>query len=157
MATGPAEQAEEVRTHVLSAHEQLRQRSAELAREALRVARGANGRDLRVRALVYQLWSVVQETDQLECRELIPLLANADAWGAARVDKLHECHARHEREICALADELGAIETARAALERIDCVLTSLLHDLDDEEATSLETDLLRQDGPVIVTEQTSG
>ncbi len=143
--------------HVLSAHCQLRERSAELAREALRIARAPNAHDLRIRALVFQLWSVVEETDQLECRELVPLLANADAWGPARVDKLHECHARHEREMSALANELSATETARDALERIDRVLTSLLRDLDDEEATSLETDLLCADGPVIVTEQTSG
>jgi len=149
--------AEEVRTHVLSAHGQLRARSAELACEALRVARGVNERDLRIRALVFQLWSIVEETDQLERRELFPLLENADAWGAARVDKLHECHARHEREMSALADDLGALRTARDAIDRIEAVLASLLNDLDDEEATSLATDLLSPDGPVVVSEQTSG
>jgi hypothetical protein len=149
--------AEEVRTHVLCAHGQLRARSAELACEVLRVVRGTGAHDKRIRGLVFELWSIVEETDQLERRELFPLLENADAWGSARVDKLHECHARHEREMSALANELGAIQTARNAVERIDMVLTALLNDLDDEEATSLEMDLLSPDGPVVVSEQTSG
>src|SRR4051794_12611301 len=83
MAIGPAE---EVRAHVLTAHGQLRARSAELACEALRIARGATQHDLRVRGLVVELWTIVEATDEFEERELVPLLANADAWGAARVE-----------------------------------------------------------------------
>ena len=157
MATASACEAEVVRAHVLSAHAQLRAHSAELASDALRIARSAIEPDTRIRALVFQLWSVVEETDQLERRELFPLLENADAWGPARVAKLDERHTRHQRELSALADELGERRNTCDLAQRVDAVLRSLLSDLDDEEATSLEPDLLASDGPVVVCEQTSG
>lgn len=154
MAAGAAE---EVRSRVLDAHVRLRLRSAELASEALLIARGAKRHDVRVRALVAELWSTVEQADQLEDRELVPLLAHADAWGPARVEQLRERHARHERDLSALADQLAVDLSADEVVERIDCVLTSLLEDLDDEEATSLEPDVLDPEVPVVVGEQTDG
>jgi hypothetical protein len=153
MAAGATE---EVRTHVLTAHARLRARSAELASEALRIAHGATDHDVLVRCLVVELWANVEATDQLEKRELFPLLAKADAWGSARVERLRERHARHERDVCTLAVQLGEELPAREAVVRIDGVLRTLLSDLDDEEATSLEPELLDPEDPVIG-DQTTG
>jgi hypothetical protein len=135
---------QEIRDHVLRAHALLRARSAELASNALRIARGVE--EHHVRRLVVDLWSIVAETDDLEERELVPLLVRADAWGTARVERLRERHVRHERELGAIADELSADVSVATVITQIESAIANLLEDLEDEEAISLEPGLLDDD-----------
>jgi hypothetical protein len=139
----------------LIAHARLRARAAELAVNALASVRDKAHRD--VPALVAELASAVEECDDLEERELVPLVAQADPWGSARAEKIRECHARHLTSLRCLADELaGGVEDPHRHVERIEEVVRSLLDDLDEEERLSLEPDLLENDDPIVVG-QTSG
>jgi hypothetical protein len=146
---------EEVRVHVLDAHARLRARAAELALNALATVREKGHRD--VPALVAELAAAVEECDELEERELVPLLIEADPWGPARIEKLRESHARHLGALRSLADELAdGVDEPLRHVERIEEVVRLLLVDLDEEERLSLEPDVLGRDDPIVVG-QTSG
>lgn len=144
--------AEEIRTHVLSAHARLRERSAQLRGDALEAARAAG----HVRGLVVEFFALVAEYDRVEETELVPLLSDADAWGAARVERVRQCHCRHRSALASLAKELdGRARTPAEVIARIESVIESLLRDLDDEEAAIPDGDTLAS--ATVVTGQTSG
>jgi len=145
---------DEVKAHVYREHARLRSRSAELARAALVGARTKHR--IEVRALVDELRTALEEHDALETRELVPLLVHADAWGPERVERLRGCHAAHLRAVRTLSDELGEDSATFVALvERVEMVVSGLLTDLDDEEATYLDAHSLGIDLPIFVEQET--
>src|SRR5262249_42442963 len=97
----------EVRTHVLCEHALIRALVAELVAAVLEEEDAGSTHDA-IRERLGQLRARVERAIVLEEDELIPLLENADAWGAVRVERIRDQHSRmlsavlgFESEICA--------------------------------------------------------
>jgi len=80
---------------------------------------------------------------------LRPLLANIDAWGAVRVEKMDDEHREQRSSVAALTslDPAGDLE---GYLARVRAFVAALAADMDSEEHECLSPDLLRDDTIVI-------
>lgn len=148
MGTTPAET---VLSQVFCAHARLRERAAQLTGSALEEARAAG----HIHGLVGELCFLVAAYDQLEENELVPLLSAVDAWGAARVERVRGCHARHRSALASITEELDGSGQPADLIARIEAAIRVLVHEIDDEEAAIPDEDALVS--ATVVTEQTSG
>jgi iron-sulfur cluster repair protein YtfE (RIC family) len=80
---------------------------------------------------------------------LRPVLANIDAWGAVRVDKLDEEH-REQRSVIGALTSLEAASNLENYLARTQGFVDSVMADMAAEEHECLSPDILRDDTIVI-------
>jgi hypothetical protein len=144
-----------VRARVLTEHGRLRVQLAYIA-ELLPATENGDPRDLdRLVAATTELVSMFRAHLDLEDRELLPLLGTIDAWGPVRQADLASEHERQRAELDLLADRLRGGGGSGADLVHAVAVFTeALLADMEEEEATSLDPDTLRDD---LVTIRQSG
>lgn len=137
----------EVRTHVLSDHEKLRQlltRLEGLARDAIagsRLAPGAlrsEAEFLLERLGVHMTW---------EDDHLVPVLREADAWGEARCERFADEH-REQRELLhyALAQLQDDSRPENVVAANVLDLIALLREDMQEEESVFLDERVLRDD-----------
>jgi len=137
----------EVRTHVLSDHDKLRQRLIRievLAREAAAGGEVAPGilrgeaECLLERLAVHMTW---------EDQHLVPALRDADAWGDARCERFAEEH-REQREMLqnALAELRDESRPEADVAGGLLGLVALLRGDMEEEESVFLDERVLRDD-----------
>ena len=80
---------------------------------------------------------------------LRPVLANIDAWGAVRVEKLDDEH-REQRSTIAALTALNPMSDFEAYLKRVQAFVTAVAADMAAEEQECLSPNILRDDTIVI-------
>jgi iron-sulfur cluster repair protein YtfE (RIC family) len=131
------------REHILSDHDHLRGLLKQLAESTLDALRDERRRP-RVRDSLAELRDELERHLAYEEATLIPLLANADAWGPARVDNLVKDHSGQRALLVALTEDAGdGVRTIEALVDEISWFVRSLEHDMVDEEATFLNAEVL--------------
>jgi iron-sulfur cluster repair protein YtfE (RIC family) len=139
--------AGEILEKVLADHEVLRGMLARIEVLSRDVLAGHYGRAAELREQVRHLDSRFREHLELEESVLAPALLDSDAWGSARVERLHEEHAR-QREIMT--------EMWRAGVDGEPNILVFALlawgfvrmlrADMEEEERISLNRRVLNDD-----------
>ena len=80
---------------------------------------------------------------------LRPVLANIDAWGAVRVEKMDDEH-REQRSTIAALTSLELASDLEGYLARIRAFVVAVAADMEAEEQECLSPDILRDDTIVI-------
>ena len=141
----------QVRDRILSDHVTLRGILADL--ECL--ARDVLGGEYRMAgALRFEGEGLLEELTRhmsWEDRHLIPALQDADAWGEARVDRLHEEHAEQRALLSHALERLRDPSRPAALVARNLLDLAAVIRqDMEDEERFALSERVLRDDVIVI-------
>jgi hypothetical protein len=141
----------EVRERVLSDHEELRGRLAEIERMARATLGGGPGEGAGLRVRAEELLDRLAIHMSWEDRYLVPVLRTADGWGDARSGRLAREHLE-QRELLEYAlRQLHDADRPEAVVARNLLDLVALLReDMQDEERAFLDARLLRDD-PVVV------
>jgi iron-sulfur cluster repair protein YtfE (RIC family) len=140
-------QPSEVRDRVLRDHAGLRElieRVESLARE---VSGGERPQVRELRTAAETLLSTLLRHMDWEDRELVPALADSDAWGPERARRLSEEHVEQRQFLGGVIEGLRDSQRPPMALAAslIDLAQT-LLIDMEEEEAFFLDPDVLRDD-----------
>ena len=140
-------QPSEVRDRVLHDHAGLRRRVDEIERLAKDVIENERRHIGGLRARAEELLSTLAEHMRWEDRYLAPALEDTDAWGPERVERFHADH-REQREF--LADVMERLQDQRQPPVALAASLLDLVghlrRDMEDEEGTFLDPDVLRDD-----------
>jgi len=142
---GPS--ASEIRDRVLADHRVLRGMLDRVEMHARKVLQGKKSAENELFAQAQALDERLRGHMELEEELLAPALREADGWGAARVERFHEEHAR-QRQIMDGAWGSGT-NAERSALEfaLIAWGFVRLLReDMAEEERISLNSKVLRDD-----------
>ncbi|MBO6939032.1 MAG: hemerythrin domain-containing protein [Deltaproteobacteria bacterium] len=135
----------QIRERVLAQHDLLRLRLQGLAQGVDRLRAGKLPvEDLRI--LAWETLALLRAHVKDEERWLLPALREADGFGPARVDALREEHAAQAEEMSATLDELKAAKEADALADGVEGLVQRILDDMDEEEATYLSPNLLKDD-----------
>lgn len=140
----------QVRNVILSEHVHIRHlldRSEEHAQRILSGGGFGEFEVLALRGIAYQLYTGVCRHMELENRVLAPALASLDAFGNVRSDRLINEHAEQKvmlERVVAQFDDPSETPAVRAAA--LMHLIGTLRHDMDIEEQTLLNPDLLRDD-----------
>jgi iron-sulfur cluster repair protein YtfE (RIC family) len=140
-------QPSEVRDRILHDHEALRHRLHALGELATQVSRDDRRQVEPMRSAAERLLDSLRRHMAWEDRELVPALADSDAWGPERARRLSAEHVE-QREL--LADVVAELHDPQRppkllATRLLDLVAV-LLEDMQAEEAFFLDPDVLRDD-----------
>ena len=134
----------EIRERILAQHAQLRTQLDALEKAAAELEADGDMGPVKAAAkdVHDRLFAHVKEEEQL----LVPALREADGFGPVRVDALRQEH-REQRElldgIC-----LGVLDAHSSAevKERVDDLVRRIREDMEEEERTHLDPNLLKDD-----------
>ncbi len=140
----PMENPSEVRERILADHVVLRRMLERLEVRARRVLQQRCGRPSGLYDELRVLQARLRRHFDLEERILVPTLRATDAWGAERVARFHEEHAR-QREIMDGFSRAGERPPVELALMAWGFVRL-MLEDMAEEEKISLNERVLRDD-----------
>ncbi len=140
----PMENPSEVRERILADHVVLRRMLERLEVRARRVLQQRCGRPSGLYDELRVLQARLRRHFDLEERILVPTLRATDAWGAERVARFHEEHAR-QREIMDGFSRAGERPPGELALMAWGFVRL-MLEDMAEEEKISLNERVLRDD-----------
>lgn len=140
-------QPSEVRDRVLHDHEGLReliQRVESLARE---VAGGERPQVGCLREAAEKLLTTLLRHMDWEDRQLVPALADSDAWGPERARRLSEEHVEQREFLRGVIEGLqDQTRPAVALAASLTDLARRLRADMEDEESFFLDPDVLRDD-----------
>lgn len=104
----------------------------------------------------FELCEALERYLDYEDAVVVPLLADADAWGPIRVARLDDEHRAQRSMIAALREDIGSgARSVPELVEEIRWFASALERDLAEEARLVLDADVLH-DEPV-VTDQTDG
>lgn len=147
-----ADRIHEARLEVAAEHTHVRTLVGELAREALQTGHKVRHRGLRARLIA--LRAAIERANDVEERELVPLLETADAWGAARVERIRERHARVLGVLRAFeADVAPERHGPCDVVARIDALVAALEVEIDEEEGAAAMAER-RSEGDTVTDDQ---
>lgn len=136
---------EETRTAILEQHRGLRDGLAEIQGEALGLLSGSKGTRAQLLAHLTRLVARLEGHMSFEDERLVPVLRTIDAWGPERVERFRDEHERQRRILDSLLSDSEKADEVQLALLTLGFVQL-LRIDMDEEEATMLSADLLRDD-----------
>lgn len=137
----------QVRETILEQHAALRERLAELRELAADATSGdAAGADLLREAGLRVLTMLGSHLD-FEDLHLLPALREADAWGEERAKLVTREHAE-QRELFdyTVARLRDTSRPSRLLARQIETLVEAILEDMNEEEKTMLDENLLRDD-----------
>ncbi|NNL85610.1 MAG: hemerythrin domain-containing protein, partial [Myxococcales bacterium] len=133
------------RTAILEQHRGLRDGLAEIQGEALGLLSGSKGTRAQLLAHLTRLVARLEGHMGFEDERLVPVLRTIDAWGPERVERFRDEHERQRRILDSLLSDSEKADEVQLALLTLGFVQL-LRIDMDEEEATMLSADLLRDD-----------
>ena len=135
----------QIRERVLAQHDLLRLRLQGLAQGADRLRAGSlHIEELRV--LAWEMLALLQAHVKDEERWLLPALREADGFGPARVEALQREHLAQARELEETLAALRATQDPETLAKGVESLVQRILDDMDEEEATYLSPNLLKDD-----------
>lgn len=140
-------QPSEVRERVLHDHVALRELIERMESLARQVVEGRAHSTADLCGVAERLLSTLLRHMDWEDRQLVPVLAESDAWGPERARQLSAEHLGQREQLGAALAGLGdrtrpATELARSLLE----LAHTLLRDMEEEESAFLDPGVLRDD-----------
>lgn len=151
----PIEVAEHVRQRVLAEHALLRGLLEALA-VATRLAASDEKQRPNVRGLLAHVRSEVERHLAYEDEALVPILRDADAWGAVRVELMTKEHEQQRILVCALVEDAeDGVRRIDELCEEISWFVQSFLEDMAREEQRILTPDALGEE--IVPIEQIDG
>ena len=111
-----------------------------------RTLRRRDGDEPDLPRLVADLSERLQHHLAFEERHLVPVLAQSDGWGAARVQQLLDEHGRQRAQLDSLAAGIASGWDAERLAVATRSLVTDLLFDMKEEERCSLSREVLRDD-----------
>jgi iron-sulfur cluster repair protein YtfE (RIC family) len=151
----PIEVAEHVRQRVLAYHALLRGLLEALA-VATQLAASDEKQRPNVRGLLAHVRSEVERHLAYEDEVLVPILRDADAWGAVRVELMTKEHEQQRLLVCALAEDAeDGVRRIDDLCEEISWFVQSFLEDMAREEQRILTPDALGEE--IVPAEQIDG
>jgi hypothetical protein len=142
---------EETRTAILEQHRVLREGLTEVQGEALGLLNASKGTRAQLLEHLTRFVARFEGHMSFEDERLVPVLRTIDAWGPERVERFRDEHERQRRILASLisdSEKAGEIELALLTLGFVQL----LRIDMEEEEATMLSADLLRDD-PITIPE----
>jgi iron-sulfur cluster repair protein YtfE (RIC family) len=140
-------QPSEVRDRVLHDHEGLRKQIHEVESLAREVSRGEQPQLGPLRDAAERLLSTLLRHMDWEDRELVPALADSDAWGPERARRLSEEHVEQREFLAGVIEDLQDQQRPPVSLAAsMSDLARTLLADMEEEEAFFLDPDVLRDD-----------
>ena len=141
----------EIRTLILEDHVWLRGEFAKVDGLARRVLEGEEGLEEELRRRGEEIRGRFLRHLALEDAYLVPALREADSWGEERARRVEVEHAEQRADMDRLLEDLRdrqrpADEIAKELRE----LVTALLTDMEQEEASCLDPRVLRDDVVVI-------
>ncbi len=141
--------ASQIRTLILDEHAVLRGEMEDIATllkdVAAQRADAAQRLQQRMKVFYQAFLKHIAHEDAL----LRPVLANIDAWGAVRVEKMDDEH-REQRSIIAALTSLEPTRDFDGYLARVQAFVAAVAADMAGEEHECLSPDILRDDTIVI-------
>lgn len=141
---------EQVRLDLLAQHEVLRERLFEISALLDEMADGDRTVSLQLKALAQRFASAFLSHVEQEERLLEPLLPTIDAWGPERLAYLKEEHGHQRQLLASFQARIAYVQSSQRLAEVIQALISSVLVDMDNEEADLLTPDLFRDDAIVI-------
>jgi hypothetical protein len=143
------------RVRILSDHDHLRWLMTRVTAGASEALRDEKRRPW-FRAILAELRTELEQHLDYEEKELVPLLASADAWGPLRVEHLLKDHAGQRALLVALTEDAAdGARSMECLAEEIEWFVRSFERDMLDEEATFLNAEALGED--LFVVDQIDG
>ncbi len=139
------EKPSQIRERVLAQHDLLRLRLQSLCKGVDEVRAG----DLAVEELRLRAWetlALLRAHVKDEERWLLPALAEADGFGPERVRALQEEHRVQAKEMAETLEALRDAEQPEELASGIEALVKRILDDMDEEEETYLNPNLLKDD-----------
>lgn len=133
----------EVRAEILAEHTRLRQHLDALESMADRLAAG-DAVSAEAKAAAEQLDRELRARVRHEEQILVPALAEADAFGAARVDDLHREQQELDEALAALMREIAVAPGAVELESRLRELVRRVREDLAREEKRHLSPNVLK-------------
>jgi hypothetical protein len=147
--------AAETRTRIAFDHDRLRaimRRVSASAAEALREEQ----RRPWLRGALAELRCELERHLEYEETFLVPILAQADAWGPVRAEHLLKDHVGQRTLVVALTEDASdGVRTIDALVEEIEWFVQTLERDMRDEEANFLSDEALGEE--LFVVDQIDG
>ena len=140
-----SEMPSRIRERVLAQHDLLRLRLHGLLEGVDALRRG----ELPVHELRLQTWetlALLRAHVQDEERWLLPVLREADGFGPVRVDALRAEHRLQAETLAKNLEELRAATDDEDLAVGIEELIKRMLDDMDEEERTFLDPNLLKDD-----------
>lgn len=138
-----SETARAVRERILADHARLRISMADVLSHARAAVLDEKVRP-DVREALAKLRAELERHLQFEDDELVPLLHDADAWGAVRAEHMANDHTGQRAVLLALTEDAGeGVRTTKALAEEVEWFVESFERDMRDEEATLLSDEAL--------------
>ena len=136
-----------IRAHVITDHAALRRLMTALAHETTHARQGAPDGMLRLRQALAALHDAFEAHLTYEERELVPLLADGDAWGPVRMTHVHDEHVAQRASFVALIEDAadGGKPLAEVA-DEIGWLIRGLMRDMDEEESKLFDGSGLKRD-----------
>lgn len=140
----------QIRENVLDDHVWLR----ELLTDVDELARRVQAGDHELRGRLHERALAMRERFlghlELEERDLLPALRDADAWGEERARRLEQEHAAQRERFAALLERLQTptADPCRLA-DELRALIADLLADMQEEERLLLRESVLRDD-PIV-------
>jgi hypothetical protein len=142
---------EEARAHVMLEHARVCALVTELVQEILRVGHEIGCDVVRVR--LGALRAAMEQAVDIEERELIPLLRQADAWGPVRVERVRDRHAHMLCAVRAFEDEVTIDYDSCDLVSHTEQLVAALSSDLE-EERDAVMASARDEDGTVVVDQE---
>ncbi len=140
----------ETRAVILEQHQQLRKELLSIEREALETLRENVHGEVLAADLRRFVAHLHRHMDFEEAR-LVPVLEQVDAWGPERVRRFQDEHVRQRSMLDSLIGDASRVDQNTLALLSLGFVKL-LQNDMEEEEASVLSENLLRDD-PIVIPE----
>lgn len=141
--------ASQIRKLILDEHDVLRDEMEDIATllkdVAAKRAEAAERLQHRMKKFYDAFLKHIAHEDSL----LRPVLANIDAWGAVRVERMDDEH-REQRSTIAALTSLDPTRDFEGYLSRVQAFVADVTADMEGEEHECLSSDILRDDTIVI-------
>jgi len=135
----------QVRIRILREHSAIREQLELLEAHSARLLAGHPGSFVEAQRELQSFHHVLREHIDFEDALLVPALADTDAWGTLRAQKLASHHKEQRQQMEALATR--SLSEPPAGLARLlTGLIDELRTDMNAEEREYLSADLLRDD-----------
>jgi iron-sulfur cluster repair protein YtfE (RIC family) len=141
--------ASQIRQLILDEHAVLRDEMEEIATLLKDVHAKRTEAAARLQHRMNKFYGVFLNHISHENSLLRPVLANIDAWGAVRVEKMDDEH-REQRSTIEALTALDPTRDFESYLSRVQAFVTDIAVDMEEEEHECLSPDILRDDTIVI-------
>lgn len=152
MATTPSEMnGLTIRNRVLEDHRRIRAMLIQIDTARRHLGHRAPDALEETRKQVRHLVAVFQHHLALEEQMLAPCVAQIDAWGPVRVERMLREHREQRLLLKAIASDIADdTRTSEELADELAWLVDTLLRDMEREEKDLLDEDLLRDDGFVV-------